>query len=154
MLILSPGNGECVGELVKEMWAILHVRVLARVDCWLAPAAAKKIIILQKWELFPPGLNQDKNSLNPIKIHLIKSPLCVLWSGEGRLSQSLAITSCWIHASSSSLFIFSYGESFFSQKIGSCQLLGDFGEKMRVGTETGEGKNIAWVKPCDHRRWL
>ena len=118
MLILSPGNGERVGELVKEMWAILHVRVLARVDCWLAPAAAKKIIILQKWELFPPGLNQDKNSLNPIKIHLIKSPLCVLWSGEGRLSQSLAITSCWIHASSSSLFIFSYGESFFLKKSG------------------------------------
>lgn len=38
------------GELVKEMWAILHVRVLARVDCWLAAGAAKNIIILQKWK--------------------------------------------------------------------------------------------------------
>ena len=42
----------------------------------------------------------------------------------------------------------------FSQKIGSCQLLGDLGEKMRAGVEIGEGKNIAGVKSCGHRRWL
>ena len=40
---LSPGAG---GGLVKEVWAIVHVRVLARGVCWLAAAAAEKIVIL------------------------------------------------------------------------------------------------------------
>lgn len=40
----------------------------------------RKSLFYRNGNLFPPGLNQDKSSLNPIKIHLIKSPLCVLWS--------------------------------------------------------------------------
>jgi len=52
------------------------------------------------------------------------------------------------------LCLYSAKGKVFSQKIGSCQFLGDLGEKMRAGVEIGEGKNIAGVKSCGHRRWL
>lgn len=67
-----------------SMWESLHV--------WIAgwqQLLQRKSLFYRNGNLFPPGFNQDKSSLNPIQTHLIKPALCVLWS-RGRQITSVA----------------------------------------------------------------
>lgn len=51
----------CGGELVKELWAILHVRVLARVGCWVGTSCCKENHYFTEMEThFLQGLTKTK----------------------------------------------------------------------------------------------
>ena len=85
-----------------SMWESLHV--------WIAgwqQLLQRKSLFYRNGNLFPPGLNQDKSSLNPIQTHLIKSALCVLWTW-GR--QITSVTCCLLLLGPSQFFFSVYIE--------------------------------------------
>lgn len=69
----------------------VHVRARAR---GVAPAAGlqRKSVFHRNANLFPPGINQDKSSPNPVKTRPARPPLWSSDPGEDGWSQSVSIT--------------------------------------------------------------